>query len=158
MATSAAFVAVTYWFGRTPNPAAIVSDGVVDDGLDRLAGSLPGPLARRVPGRGRQGQGRGPGNESDPPGGAADTPGAGPDTDPGPRSGRARRPRRGSEPGRDRTTPMPRPVDPQDDTQVFPDAPPARPPTVRPANGDDPTTPQPIHERPSRRRPRRPRG
>ncbi len=48
IAGSAAFVAATYWFGRTPNPAAIVSDGILDDGLDRLAGSLPGPLGRRL--------------------------------------------------------------------------------------------------------------
>jgi hypothetical protein len=48
VALSAAFVAGTYWFGRTPNPASIVSDGLVDDGLDRLADNLPNPMARRL--------------------------------------------------------------------------------------------------------------
>ena len=51
VATSAAFVAGTYWIGRTPNPAAIVSDGILDDGLDRLAPRLPGPLRRRLENR-----------------------------------------------------------------------------------------------------------
>lgn len=48
VAVSAAFVAATYWFGRTPNPAAIVSEGIVADGLDRLAGVLPGRLRQRL--------------------------------------------------------------------------------------------------------------
>lgn len=48
VAGSAAFVGATYWFGRTPNPAAIVSDGILADGLDRLAALLPGSLGRRL--------------------------------------------------------------------------------------------------------------
>ncbi len=48
LAAAAAFVAATYWFGRTPNPAAIVSDGIVEDGLDQMAGRLPRPLADRL--------------------------------------------------------------------------------------------------------------
>ncbi len=48
VAVTAAFVAATYWFGRTPNPAAIVSDGIMDDGLDRLADVLPGGAGRRL--------------------------------------------------------------------------------------------------------------
>ncbi len=48
VAFSAAFVAATYWFGRTPNPAAIIADGILDEGLDRLADVLPGPLGRRL--------------------------------------------------------------------------------------------------------------
>lgn len=51
VAGSAAFVAATYWFGRTPNPAAIVSDGIVDDALRRLAEILPGSLGRRLAAR-----------------------------------------------------------------------------------------------------------
>ncbi len=46
VAGSAAFVAATYWFGRTPNPAAIVSDGILSDGLDSLGARLPGRLGR----------------------------------------------------------------------------------------------------------------
>jgi hypothetical protein len=48
---SAAFVAATYWFGRTPNPAAVVSDGILDDGLDWLADALPGSLGNRLKAR-----------------------------------------------------------------------------------------------------------
>ncbi len=48
---SAAFVAATYWFGRTPNPAAIVSDGILHDGLDRLANAAPTSISRRLPSR-----------------------------------------------------------------------------------------------------------
>ncbi|MEM7326827.1 MAG: MFS transporter, partial [Actinomycetota bacterium] len=48
VAVSAAFVAATFWFGRTPNPAAIVADGILDDSLDRLADALPGALGRRL--------------------------------------------------------------------------------------------------------------
>lgn len=48
VAVSAAFVAATFWFGRTPNPAAIVSDGILDDALDRLADVAPGGLGRRL--------------------------------------------------------------------------------------------------------------
>ncbi|MGH1490826.1 MAG: MFS transporter [Acidimicrobiales bacterium] len=51
VAGSAAFVALTYWFGRTPNPAAIISDGILDDGLDWLAAHLPGSLGRRLAAR-----------------------------------------------------------------------------------------------------------
>lgn len=51
VATSATFVAATYWIGRTPNPAAIVSDGILDDGLDRLAPRLPGPVRSKVENR-----------------------------------------------------------------------------------------------------------
>ena len=51
VAGSAAFVAATYWFGRTPNPAAIVSDGVLNDGLDRLANMAPTSISRRLPSR-----------------------------------------------------------------------------------------------------------
>jgi MFS family permease len=51
VAGTAAFVAATYWFGRTPNPAAIVSDGILAEGLDRLAQTLPGPLGRRLSNR-----------------------------------------------------------------------------------------------------------
>ena len=179
MATSAAFVAVTYWFGRTPNPAAIVSDGMADEGLDRLAEALPGPLSRRLPTR--------PGG---PDGGAA-TPaargsrrrpsrgGRDPEAAPGPseRSGRRRRrgsgegtvdPTTGSRSARrsgsgpDPTRPMPRPTpsdDPttpvevevdvddevefDDETQIFADAPPRRPPVVRPPSGEDDLPGQP---------------
>jgi len=48
VASAAAFVAATYWIGRTPNPAAIVSDGILDDGLDQLSTRLPEPLAVRL--------------------------------------------------------------------------------------------------------------
>jgi hypothetical protein len=48
VAVSAGFVAATFWFGRTPNPAAIVSDGILDDSLDRLAEVAPGGLGRRL--------------------------------------------------------------------------------------------------------------
>ncbi len=48
LASAAGFVAATYWFGRTPNPAAIVSDGILAEGLDRLAGALPGRLGDRL--------------------------------------------------------------------------------------------------------------
>ncbi len=48
IAGSAAFVAATYWVGRTPNPAAIVSDGVLAAGLDRLAEASPSWLAERL--------------------------------------------------------------------------------------------------------------
>lgn len=48
VAVSAGFVAATFWFGRTPNPAAIVSDGILDDALDRLADIAPGGLGRRL--------------------------------------------------------------------------------------------------------------
>ena len=48
VAGSAAFVAATYWFGRTPNPAAIVADGILDEGLDWLAERLPSRLGRRL--------------------------------------------------------------------------------------------------------------
>ena len=48
VAGTAAFVAATYWFGRTPNPAAIVSDGILSDGLDLLATRLPGRLGERL--------------------------------------------------------------------------------------------------------------
>ena len=51
VAVSAAFVAATYWYGRTPNPAAIASDGILDEGLDRLAGILPGSLGQRLSAR-----------------------------------------------------------------------------------------------------------
>ncbi len=51
VAASAAFVAGTYWIGRTPNPAAIVSEGLLDDGLDNLARRLPQPLRRRLENR-----------------------------------------------------------------------------------------------------------
>ncbi|MGI9597444.1 MAG: MFS transporter [Acidimicrobiales bacterium] len=79
VAGSAAFVAATYWFGRTPNPAAVVSDGILGDGLDRLAAVLPGPAGRRLADRtwgraadpatpGPDGNRRGPGR-SRPPGG-----------------------------------------------------------------------------------------
>lgn len=46
VAGTAAFVAATYWFGRTPNPAAIVSDGILSDGLDLLAARLPERMGR----------------------------------------------------------------------------------------------------------------
>ncbi len=48
VAASAAFVAGTYWIGRTPNPAAIISEGLLDEGLDNLARRLPPPLRRRL--------------------------------------------------------------------------------------------------------------
>ncbi len=48
VAVSAGFVAATFWFGRTPNPAAIVSEGILDDSLDRLAEIAPGGLGRRL--------------------------------------------------------------------------------------------------------------
>ncbi len=48
VAASAAFVAATYWVGRTPNPAAVLSDGVVAQNLDRLAGFLPAGLGERL--------------------------------------------------------------------------------------------------------------
>ncbi len=48
IAASAAFVAATYWVGRTPNPAAVVSDGVLAQNLDRLAESLPASLGQRL--------------------------------------------------------------------------------------------------------------
>ncbi len=51
IAGTAAFVAVTYWFGRTPNPAAIVSDGVLADGLDSAAQRSPGWLGGRLSNR-----------------------------------------------------------------------------------------------------------
>ena len=51
VAASAAFVAGTYWIGRTPNPAAIISEGLLDDGLDQLARRLPAPLRRRLENR-----------------------------------------------------------------------------------------------------------
>ncbi len=183
LATSAAFVAVTYWFGRTPNPAAIVSDGVADEGLDRLAEALPGPLSRRLPARGgesvglggddRSRAGRRRGRDGRSPGGRP----------PAPPEGRGRRRRRrgadgaGVEPERDRrgsvdpTQPMPRPVgghdrtarldelggrpegevdDPRDETQIFADAPPRRPPVVRPPSGEDEP---PAPGRRGRRRP-----
>lgn len=48
LAAATAFVATTYWIGRTPNPAAIISDGILDDGLDQMATRLPAPLANRI--------------------------------------------------------------------------------------------------------------
>lgn len=48
VAASAAFVAGTYWIGRTPNPAAVLSDGIAGQGLDRLADSLPRPMGERL--------------------------------------------------------------------------------------------------------------
>jgi MFS family permease len=48
LAAASAFVAATYWIGRTPNPAAIISDGILDDGLDQLSTRLPEPLGRRL--------------------------------------------------------------------------------------------------------------
>lgn len=114
VAVSAAFVAATYWFGRTPNPAAIVSDGILDDGLDRLSDVVPGSPGRRLRGRtwGRRVAGDGPA-----------TPVAGKDLDPVDTSGVMRF---GTEaavdvaesPGRDGTQQMPQ--DP-DRTTIFPD-------------------------------------
>lgn len=57
LAGTAAFVAATYWFGRTPNPATIVSDGILSDGLDWTASKVPGPLRKAIEGR-RWGQSR----------------------------------------------------------------------------------------------------
>ena len=51
VAGSAAFVAATYWIGRTPNPAAVVSDGILHDGIDWLADQVPDPVGRRLRGR-----------------------------------------------------------------------------------------------------------
>ena len=51
VAASAAFVAATYWIGRTPNPAAMISEGLLDEGLDNLARRLPAPLRRRLENR-----------------------------------------------------------------------------------------------------------
>lgn len=152
LATTAAFVAVTYWFGRTPNPAAIVSDGVVDDGFDRLATNLPDPLAKRLARRGRgrtdgsasggdrsTGEGRTSRRRTTP---KTDT-GAGPDPTSDqttPQSIRldptAPMPRPGQDHQRDATVPMTPVPDPQEETQIFEDAPPRRPPVVRPPSGD----------------------
>ncbi|MEM9564210.1 MAG: hypothetical protein AAGA93_16430 [Actinomycetota bacterium] len=169
VATSAAFVAITYWFGRTPNPAAIVSDGVVDEGFDRLAGALPGPLSRRVPGRDRRGgAAEGNGGSAVEPSRPDQTrvmprPGSDDPTTESPQPRRADRTRRASRPSSGERTrrsrrpepesefddptadpplarrrrPADEPADPQDETQVFTDAPPRRPPVVRPPSGDD---------------------
>ncbi len=147
MAGTAAFVALTYWFGRTPNPAAIVNDGVVDDGLDRLAGNLPRPLARRLK-RGRRSRDTTEQMPTQP------RPSADPTqelpTDPGARPGD----------GRDQTRPLPTsaPFDDQESTLTFGDGPPPRPTVYRPADDRAPNQ-SPIdpgrRRRPRRRRPNR---
>ncbi len=158
LASSAAFVAATYWFGRTPNPAAIVSDGVVDDGIDRLAGNLPDPVAKRLPRRDRAAGGRGSGAGRrrrrraraapvDEPTVEVDRPAALDPTTPLPR------PPDVGDPSGDPTRPMtPMPVEPQDETQVFEDAPPHRPPVVRPPSGDREGRSEVPRSRPRRRR------
>ncbi len=136
VAAASAFVAVTYWFGRTPNPAAIVSEGVVDDGFDRLAGALPGPLSRRVPGRGRRSPDPAGRGGAEPSGGGAVEPAHRPDpTQEMPRPST----RRVDRPSPDPITPGAETIDPQEETQIFEDAPPRRPPVVRPPSGDDTT-------------------
>ncbi len=127
LASTAAFVAVTYWFGRTPNPAAIVSDGVVDDGFDRLAGNLPDSLAKRLARRERRSGPEGPPDRTTP------------------------MPRPGPSGNTDPTVPMTPVLDPQDETQIFEDAPPRRPPVVRPPGHDEGANGGPS-SRPSRRR------
>jgi MFS family permease len=145
LAVTAAFVAATYWFGRTPNPSALVSDGVVDNGLDRLAGTLPAPIGKRLRIRNNS-RGGDPGRGADDATGARRRPEADRRSDradspdrPGKRGGR-----RGPAPrrrGYDPTGQMPRPHpgDPVDDdaTQIFPDAPPPAPPVVRPRGAVD---------------------
>ncbi len=139
VAVSAAFVAATYWFGRTPNPAAIVSDGVVDDGFDRLAGNLPDSLAKRLTRRERRAGAEATGDPTTP------IPAEPDPTTPMPRPG--------SGGATDVTVPMTPVLDPQDETQVFEDAPPRRPPVIRPPGDDQDANPGPT-SRPSRRRKR----
>ncbi len=83
VAGSALFVAATYWIGRTPNPAAVISDGILHDGIDRLADRMPDPLGRRLRGRTwfrsrsedtTPEDRNGPGSESGPDSGGTDAP------------------------------------------------------------------------------------
>lgn len=48
---STTFVAATYWVGRTPNPAAVLSDGIFGQALDRIAELLPQRLGQRLQAR-----------------------------------------------------------------------------------------------------------
>lgn len=126
VAGSAAFVAATYWFGRTPNPAAILSEGILEDGLDRLADVLPGSLGRRLSertwGRGVKSDQRSaataPASQTSSSAVTATMTAERPDweDDDSPTGAGTR----SVEPSRDQTTPMPTRLD---DTVVFPGTP-----------------------------------
>jgi hypothetical protein len=182
VAGSAAFVAATYWFGRTPNPAAIVSDGILDDGLDWLAEHLPGPLGRRLDARtwarrtdpeSQPGQSPAPGAQP----GQSPAPGAQPGQSPAPGAQPGQSPAPGTQPGQSPgpgagAQPGPRPESAEvgEVAAVVPVSGSERSPGLHP--NLDVTTPMPRHNdtqifpgvpdpprqagpvRPSRRRPR----